>query len=205
MHYVTDLKDIGNDKDLLIIGGGFSAGDFDYEKIKDMTTLALNDSLYFDDGYTIIEPDYMMYNDLNMIKVIKEMIFPDKTKVIGLNNAYWPDVDYCFRKLDIAPARDGHNLAVKAILLAQKVFSFSRIFLTGIDFYTKTVNGKVTSHLHGEKIGVGQKYVDDRHYNTHLKNLDKRVDEFNVIEDRNNIFNCNPDSRLTIFSFLKPY
>ena len=205
MKRITELKGIGAGKTAILIGGGYSAGGIDLSKLpKNAVTIALNDSMYFDDGYKIV-PNFMIYYDRNMIKVMKKMNIPKSVQIISYNNSMIPGCHFHYRLGDIKKCRMQDNIGKKALVLAKEIMGFDKIFLIGFDFYTKKINGNISSHLQGEKIGIGQKYVNKQHFETHLKRLNKRPGEFEVIKDFENVFNCNPKSALKYYGFLMPY
>lgn len=206
MKRIDALTGKGSGRDLLIIGGGFSVESFEFAKLPISTdTMTLNDSLYFEDGFHLIYPTFLMYYDANMIRVLKKMKIPAQTKVIGYNNSYWEGIDYDYRLSDVHPSKMWDNLAVKAIVIAKKIMAYENIFLIGVDFNTRKVGEKLTSHYQGEAIGLGLKYSDEMHYKTHIENLDKRVEEFEKIKDIPNVWNCSMESKLKIFGHKLPY
>ena len=200
MRYVTELKGTGKHKSCLVVGGGFSTGGFNFQVIN-MPVFACNDSLYFwgKNEYQF-PPDYMVYFDRNMQRVIPNMKITRRTKVIGYNENQSRPCDYLFRMLDIKPeCRDSDNIGMKVVALCKKVFDFDKIFLIGFDF----THREYTSHYQGETIGKEGKYVNQQKFENHKKNLtDVFPKQFERISHFENVFNLNKESRLKIFPYL---
>lgn len=202
MNRVTALAGYGVGLDLIMVGGGHSVKDFDFTKCKTHRVMALNDSLYVGNAWHHV-PDFICYYDANMIRVLQAMKIDKRTKVIGYNNSMWPGLDFDYRMNDVSPTKQHYCIAAKALVIAYNIMRFNRIYLVGIDFYAQEIDGKVKSHFQGDPIGPGLKYSDEAHFKTHLGNLD-RTEEFNDLNFEN-VFNCNPESKLKKYEFKKPY
>lgn len=203
MKRITEIAGCGNGRDAVLVGGGHSTGAFNFKALgNNCDVMSMNDSLWMGNGWHHV-PDFLLYYDANMLRVLAGMKIEPKTKVIGYNNSYWPRMDYDYRMSDLVPCRMNYCIAAKALYIAVEIMKYSRAFLVGVDFYTKEVNGKESSHFQGEQIGAGKKYSDDAHYKTHLQNLN-REGEFEAL-NFDNVFNCNPQSKLKKYAHGMPY
>lgn len=202
MNRITALAGAGVGFDLIMVGGGHSVADFDFSRRPGERVMALNDALYVGGKWHYV-PDYICYYDANMIRVLQGMKIQKETKVIGYNNSMWPGLDFDYRMTDVHPTRQHHCIAAKALVIACNIMRFNRVFLVGIDFTAKEIDGKTVSHFQGDPIGPGLKYSDETHFKTHLGNLD-RTEEFTDLHFEN-VYNCNPESKLRKYEFKKPY
>lgn len=202
MRLVDELKDTKKNRSCLIVGGGMSAGRFNYTEIDrdNIDIIALNDSLYFDDGYSAVKPDYLIYSDGTFTKVLSKMNVSN-VDVIGYINSPSPKMKYRFIKEKLSSKiKDHHNVCIKAIYIAQ-MMGYDEIFLIGIDLKAEMVDGVVVSHHQGDRIGKGDKYPDRERFNNHVKRLNDFIEQFNEIDNFENVFNLNQDSMLKKYKY----
>lgn len=201
MQRITELKDIGIGKKCLLIGGGMSVLNFDFSRLPDdFVKIVVNDA--FPNG---IRVDYMIYNDLSFLKMLKNLKIPEGVKIIGYVNNPSKKMHYGYRLSDLKCVSDFSNTGLKALLIAKNIMRFDEIYLIGFDFHTRKVSGKQQSHFFGDDIGHNRKYPEKRMLNDHFERLKGMVCEFEVIKERENVYNCYKDSKLKIFSYLLPY
>jgi len=163
MQRIKTLKGIGTDKDCLIIGGGMSVNDFNFSKIKDMTIIAINNSL------PDIKIDYMIYNDIAFLRILKTMEISEGMKVIGYaKSQYKNKADYFYRDEDVFPCINDDNTGLKGIVIAKNIMDFKDIYLIGFDFNTVQKDGRERSHFYGDDIGHKKKYIDDSMFRSHI-------------------------------------
>jgi len=208
MKSIRELSGSGIGKKILIIGGGCSAGQFDYERLgKDFVLMTVNDSMYdFKSGkyFKGIKPDFLIYNDISAIREIKKMKIPG-TKIIGFGNHHFPGCSYLYRLSEVGGI-DSTNTGLKALMIAKNIMQFDEIYLIGFDFKTrKTKKGKERSHFNGDRVGKNEKYLSQAGLDHHIATLESMPKEFEVLQDREGIFNCYKHSRLTLFQFGMPY
>lgn len=207
MQRITVLKDIGVGKKCLIIGGGMSVQDFDFDKLDpDIVTIGVNES-----GIECpIDTDYMVYNDVSFIKILKVLILenkiPQKTHIIGFANSnYKNSADYYYRNEDVNPCKDQDNTGMKAIVIARNIMNFDVCYLIGFDFQTRKVGDKEQSHFYGDPIGKEKKYPAVQLLKSHFQRLKIMIDQFENISNLTNIYNCYEGSSLKLFPYLKIY
>lgn len=202
MRLIDELKGMKKNRNCLIVGGGMSAGRFDYSSIqgKSFDIIALNDSLYFKDGYSLIKPDYLVYSDGTFTRVLSKMNVAN-VDVIGYVNSPSPKMKYRFIKERLSrKIKDHHNVCIKALYIAQ-LMGYDEVYLIGIDLKAELVDGVITSHHQGDRIGNGDKYPDQERFNNHVKRLNDFIEQFNEIDDFENVFNLNQDSMLKKYKY----
>jgi hypothetical protein len=204
---IRSLKHIGIGKSCLIIGGGKSAQDFDYNKLPEgMVTFCINEA--FPSNYKV---DYMIYNDITVAKRIKRgWLTVDKDiQIISFQNSAVQNTKYFYTLNDFARERviinESDNTGLKALVMCKKIFMFDNIYLIGFDFTSFIKDGKKYSHFYGDEIGEDKKYTDPSQYGSHLKRLPEMAKQFNKIKEINGIYNCNQESFLKLFPFALPY
>ena len=94
---------------------------------------------------------------------------------------------------------------IQGVVIAKHIMGFNKVYLIGFDFNTVVVDGKKQSHFYGDEVGHDKKYYEQNHLNSHYKRLPQMVQEFDRIKDKNNIFNCNKHSALTLFQYAMPF
>lgn len=188
-------------KTALVVAGGLSAGVLDYESIdrSKLDIIALNDSLYYEDGYRV-KPDYLIYSDVSFVRVLIKMVTAG-VDVIGDVNAPSPKVKYSFVKNQFSfKFKDTHNVALKSIFILQSM-GYDEIYFTGLDLKADDVDGKIVSHHQGDKVGKGEKYPDESALLRHIKRLEAFIDQFNEVESFEGVYNTNSESRLKKIPF----
>lgn len=201
---------MNNRDEILIVGGGYSLQNFDFNKLKDKTTIAVNKSASY-----IPNLDYFITMDFTALKKIKSIknILATKIFVANLSVPYLQEVDgrivdtrfnlvYKLEDFDIViksrnketfawqwknfshGANSGYCALQLAILLGYK-----NIYLLGIDL----ISGKET-HFHngyGEsKEGFNKKL--EQYYNYFYNSLIILKETITDV----NIVSCSPVSKL---------
>lgn len=200
MQWIETLKDIGKGNKCLIIGGGLSVQDFDFNKVPEAYgRICVNNA--FVDGVRI---DYLVYNDNSAVRLLKKIKLPEGVKVIGEANNPCPLADYYFRNESFnCESRD--NTGLKAIMIAKNLMNFDEIYLIGFDFHTKEINGKKQSHFYGDEYGEHKKYPEFQQVQDHFNHLPKMLAQFDRFPDMDNIYNCYKESSLKKFPYKLLY
>lgn len=201
MQLIDDIYKTKKNKSALLVGGGMSVLDFDFSTVNRniIDIISLNDALYYNNGYRP-KPDYMIYSDASFCRVLKKM---DMTgvKVIGNINASSPKQNYSFDQVKLDHRiRDEYNVAVKALFILQNM-GYHEIYLIGIDLKAHVINGQTRSHHQGDRVGLGDKYTDLSALNHHVKRLNAFIEQFNIAQFMNNVYNIYRESNLKIFPF----
>lgn len=205
MKYITELQQTGIGKKCIIIGGGMSVKEFDFNKLPDdFIRITVNDS---GTGLTT-RIDYTIYADIPAIKTMEKL--NNLGKVIGLWNSRKAGLtDYTFTYNQIMRngtiVKDSDNVGYKALVIAKKIMMFDKIYLTGFDFECGYTNGEKISHHFGDSVGPDKKYYDEIQLNYHFGRLKNMIKEFERLTDTSNIYNCNRNSLLKLFPFAMPY
>ncbi len=200
MRSVNDIRNIGKDKNCLIIGGGLSVNNFDFSKLpNDYITIAVNNALPKD-----VRIDYIVYNDANFLRIIKDLNLNDHTKVIGSDSSPFPGIHYYFRNEQIS-CLGSDNTGLRALMIARDVFCCKEIYLIGFDFHTRIIKGQEQSHFYGDKFGKTEKYPTYQQVKDHFKRLNVFIEQFDRIQDISNIYNCYEESSLKKFPYKLPY
>jgi hypothetical protein len=199
---LTFLKDIGKEKECLIIGGGNSVRDFDFSLCEGMTTIAVNEAGLA----STIDTDYLVYNDFEAKRMIRQYTIPSKTKVIAYQGQAPGLADYYYGFHDFHPynVQDSDNTGLKAVIIASKIMGFEKIYLIGFDLHTKDIDGKETSHFYGDSIGENAKYKTFDNLKGHFNRLKDMIKQFEIIKDMKNIYNCYAESSLKTFPYRLP-
>lgn len=209
MKSVRLLKDLGRGKDCLIIGGGMSVKDFDFSKLpKDMIVLCINNAV--PDNVNI---DYLVYCDCCFIDVLKQLDLSRIKNIISFKDTYYNRLNFkgeifVYSHCDLSQKvviNDSDNTGIKGIVIAKHIMQFDKVYLIGFDFKIEIIDGKKQSHFYGDEVGKDKKYYEINHLNSHYKRLPQMVKEFDRLKNVDNIFNCNKNSALTLFSYALPF
>ncbi len=189
----------GIGKKCLIIGGGESAGRFDYNKLpKGFVLIGINESGIMTGHKT----DYLIYADGTFVRnVLSTLRVPYETAIVCPSEKPSPLARYCYSHPDIHPCLSEYNTGLKALIIAKTLFKFDEIYLVGFDYYCK----EGQSHFYGDNVGSGQKYSEPSNLEGHYKQLNYMPDQFNIVSHYDNVYNCNESSNLRLFKFKKPY
>jgi len=146
-------------KDALIVGGGHSARHFDFAEWVDADVYAINE-------YEGFRPDYLIYQDDTVKRRLKSIVKDDTVQIISDKDAIITGVDYYYKKRELHPAFIGTvNTGAIAIMLCHKI-GYSRIYLIGFDGTTDSCG---ISHYYGDKVGEGEKYLNEKKLEIHLE------------------------------------
>lgn len=201
MQRITQLENIGSGMDCIVIGGGMSALEIDYEKCKHCDKIVVNDNIPKN-----VSPDYIVYNDINFISALRSKELYKKAVIISYVNAQCEEVHYTYRLPDFSRygfnILDFHNTGLKSVIIAKFILGYDTVYMTGFDY--TTVNG--VSHHIGDDFGEGTKYPTRENLEGHYKRLDPMLAEWDVWTlPVDGVYNCNPDSSLKKFEFKLPY
>ncbi len=198
---VNELFDIGIGKECLIIGGGLSVNEFDFNLSKDMVKIAVNDA--FPENVKI---DYLVYGDKEFVPKFKKMANRDQLEGVNIisNMNFPPNREhYDFTLDDFSQVgfivSHSDNTGLKALIIAKHIMKFDKVYLIGFDFHTRLVDGKEQSHFIGDLTGQDEKYIDEMMVRDHFKRLTVMINQFNIITDTTGIYNCYKESSLTKF------
>jgi hypothetical protein len=188
MRHISELNGIGINHSCIIIGGGLSVRDFDFNSIPE-------DFIRFEINYPHAETriDYQIYYDQTQLEYWKnaKTSYPDRENIAFKhweNNAeYYFDFD----DIDIDP--QFCDTGFYALWFCDKVFQFSNIYIIGYDYKT---NGK-SYHWYEEE---SNKDLLDRF---HIHSIEKVKKVYYRHDWNNKIYNCNPNSALTLFEYKK--
>lgn len=210
MKSIRMLKDSGVGKECLIIGGGMSVKDFDFQKLpSNMFTMCINNAV--PEGIKI---DYLIYRDCCFIEILKSMDLSNIKNILCFRSSFYnKGLDfkgeiYGYTHSDLSQKiviKDSDNTGIKGVVIAKHIMGFSKVYLIGFDFNLIMVDGKKQSHFYGDEVGHDKKYYEQNHLNSHYKRLPQMVQEFNRITDVSNIYNCNKHSALTLFQYAMPF
>lgn len=197
MQWIESLKDIGKGRKCLIIGGGLSVKDFDFNGLDEVIKICINNA------FADTRIDYLVYNDGSFVKYMKNNSIPEGIKIIGEANNPYPVTDYYYRNNHIqCTSRD--NTGLKALMIAKTIMNFDEVYLIGFDFHTREVNGKRQSHFYGDEYGKHKKYPEYQQVNDHFIQLPKMLEQFNRIPEMKNVYNCYKESSLKRFPYGMP-
>ena len=128
MKFITELQGIGINKNCIIIGGGMSVKEFEFNKLPDdFIRISVNNSSA---GITA-RIDYTIYSDIPAIRVMEKL--NNLGKVIGLYNSRKAGfTDYTFTYNQIMRGgtivNDNDNAGYKALVIAKIIMKyFNRI------------------------------------------------------------------------------
>lgn len=198
---IDALKNKGIGKHCLIIGGGTSVTNFDFNNISDVDIISINDSI--PEGMKV---NYCMYNDTCFLSVYEnKKIWEKCDEVICNASAYYKHCTYIYKDHELYPCLQDDDTGLKAILLAKNIMKYENIFLIGFDFYTKEINGVKVSHFHGDDVGKGKKYHSQTNLDNHIKRLSVFIERYEKIKNIEGVFNCNSESALKVFPFKQPW
>lgn len=196
MQRITELNGIGIGRDCLIIGGGMSAKSFDYSGLDDIVTIGVNEA-----GLeSPIDTDYLVYADNAFVRVLKGYEIPEKTKVICYHGFPWK-ADYNFTCHDFGSYKieSSDNIGLKALIIARETMKFENIYLIGFDMRTHVMDGRQQSHFFGDDIGHNKKYETQQNLDGHFNRLSDMLEQFEIVRDMKNVYNCYAGSALQLF------
>lgn len=199
----TDVSKLMKEKDVFIIGSGPSLRGFDFSKLKDKFTIALNHSIYYLDSKAVLFIDRKFLKDEDR----KAVYYLGKYKGIIFSafrsKYYMEDIkgnNVCNFSLNRNGVQQeyhdglycGKSSGMAAINLALTLGA-RKIILLGYDY---NENDKA-KHFYNEP---GQdKFKNEISYTTgKCLSLSKMYDIFAKYK---NIFNCNPNSKVKSFQF----
>ena len=82
-----------------------------------------------------------------------------------------------------------------ALQFADRIFNFSEIYIVGLDYMT-----------HGNSYHFDEEESDPEKVKKFKEwSIDVVLDRYNDIQWRNNIYNCNKKSKLSLFPYGLPY
>ena len=172
----------------LIIGGGCSVNNFDFDKLPDDIKRMSVNWCFVDTRL-----DYLIYSDPFFIENHRSMAIPENCKVIGYQRFHSERTDYIFNFNEI---QMGFHSGFYALQIAE-LLGFSEIYLIGYD-YCYGDDGKLHYYEGNGKVGItdGEKSLYSKEMNKGLW-----LKDFEHKNWRVPIFNCNPDSCLNKFEF----
>jgi len=186
MNHITELYNFGQGQDCLIIGGGCSLNDIDWQYIPDdLYVIATN-------NHCTHRADMIIYYDKDIRDHFNSVGIDGTQTLIGFKHKESLDhtcgrCDYYYTYNDMVFGDTGFH----ALQFADKIFNFNNIYLAGYDYYTEGVTYHANEVVSDEdKIDRFKKW-----------SIGKVLDKYSTIAWKNNIFNLNPDSMLDVFNF----
>jgi len=206
-------------KEVYIVAGGTSLKDFDFNKLKDKRTIAINKTIFnMDYSQFFMTMDHSLFNKIEKQKILNKCDIPifvvnleEKYGVIKVDNKYKDTKNNSYYNLNgfleiieskqegiisIDPTSTnfchGKNSAFCAFQFAV-LCNYNPIYLLGFDFVCEDNK----THFHegyGEDIESFRKKLDD--YYLHLINA---IDYLKVKKPDLKIYNCSKISRLKPF------
>lgn len=183
MKHISDLADSGFAKRCLLVGGGHSINDFNFNDVEDTVVICAN-------SHKKEIADIIFYFDKNVNDYYIEHgdELSRHTILVGYINKGIKNVcercDYCYNYSDIVFGDTGFHM----LQFADKLFNFSEIYLIGYD-YTATHK----SYHWNEEESHPKKMAD------FLKHSENVLPKYREIQWNNQIFNLSKDSRLDMF------
>jgi hypothetical protein len=189
MKHINELKDIGKDKDCLIIGGGHSVNDFDFEKIpNDLYIISIN-------NHMCQMANMIIYYDIDMMEYFDKHCIADNTILVGFQhdkiNHLCDKCSYYYTYDDIDFGDSGFHV----LHFADKIFNFKKTYLIGYDYQVK---GK--SYHYDEELSDSTKQK-----NFICRSIDVVLPVYKTTKYNNKIYNCSKDSALKVFKCKLPY
>jgi hypothetical protein len=186
MNHVSDLKDIGITKRCLIVGGGHSVKDIDFDKIPpDVTIICTN-------NHATEYADIIIYYDKDIQKLYKNKIVSCDYMIGFLHKKLDHTCDQCthyYNYNDIVFGDTGFH----SLQLADKIFNFTKIYLVGYDY---SVCGK--SYHYEEEVS------DEKKMSDFVKaSINEVKNKYKTIYWNNEIYNTSENSNLSTFKHKK--
>lgn len=190
MKSVQTLKDIGRNRDCIIIGGGNSLNYLDLEKLPDdMYIISINNH------YPELS-DMIIYYDKDMQLELSKRILKPNQLLLGFKHSTKLDHTNvnCTHYYDYKDMIFGDS-GFHAVQFADLIFNFKNIYLAGYDYQIKG-----SSYHHNEiesdhiKLARFQKW-----------SIGKVLSKYKLMTWKNNIYNCYADSSLKVFKHKLPY
>uniref|UniRef100_A0A6M3M7B7 DUF115 domain-containing protein n=1 Tax=viral metagenome TaxID=1070528 RepID=A0A6M3M7B7_9ZZZZ len=191
MTHFTALKDHGKGRKCLIVGGGLSVRNIDFEKVTDdFDIIGLNQH-----GQPIA--DIVFYYDLKIRDLFNTYDKAPAPIVISFRHAcegtkpvfnyYCKYSTHYYLYHDTAHG----DIGFRALQMIDKHFGYSEIYLAGYDY----------SHD-----GISYHYEDERSPGVDIEMFDafsvkSILPKYQLLEIRTPIYNCNSESKLTCFPF----
>jgi len=190
MRNIKTLRDIGKDRNCLIIGGGHSVNNLELSAIpRNMYVIVTNNHM-LPHANMIVYYDKDMRDYFNKTKIMPNQLlvgFKHSDKIDHTSN----NCTHYFNYESMVFGDSGFH----ALQFADQVFGFNNIYLSGYDY---SVKGD-SYHYNEDK---SNKTKQDRFITW---SIGKVLNQYNDIEWKNNIFNCNRNSALDIFKYGLPY
>jgi len=169
---ISEIFGKSKSKKLLIVGGGESWQDIDYDKLADnIKVMVVNYNFN-------IKADYLVWHDKKVGANLDVVTFKDRRKVIGFERNECRICDYTYNWEDII---ETHHTGATAIQLAGKM-GFKEIYLIGFDYKQNS-------------LGLDQTYKKDRNDYYDHKKCNMFVEDFNNFKAERT-YNLNKDSNL---------
>jgi hypothetical protein len=189
MKHISALKDSGINRECLIIGGGHSVNDFDFEQLpNDMYVISINDHM-------CQMANMIIYYDRNMMDYFSKHYISENTILVGFQhrniNHTCDKCSYYYTYDDTEFGDSGFHV----LHFADKVFNFKKIYLLGYDYQVK---GK--SYHYDEELSDSTKQK-----NFIRRSVDVVLPMYDTIKYNNKIYNCSKDSALKAFKCKLPY
>ena len=187
MKSIIKLKNKKKYKKCLIVGGGHSVKYFNFDNLtKNFEIIGINWTI---DVYVRYPIKYVVC-DRKVPNSLTKDLFIDKVKLIGYKE---DKVDYYFNDLIYM----GDHTGVRALQCAQ-IMGYKEIYLIGYDYYD--IDGII--HYFGDtihKMWLGW----EGFYRNRKEKFRTFIKDFDNVEWRNNIYNCNKKSKLIKFPFKR--
>lgn len=188
MKHISDLLDIGKDKRCLIVGGGHSVNEIDFDEIPDDVVII---------GTNRHKKDYadiIIYYDRDVMKYYREECVPAEY-MIGFKKSVRVDntCPQCTHYYDLEQLGKCYDTGFHALFYADKVFNFTEIYLIGYDYKTTDKS----YHYDEQK-------SDDYKMSCFKKHSIRVVlPEYKKEIWRNKIYNMTKNTDLRVFSYKK--
>lgn len=210
MDPVTSLSNYGKGKNVLIIAGGTSVKKFRFNMIQDLETFdffGVNFQFPEKTRYgRKIKFDYQIYTDKAFADLSEKMDFGD-TKLIGLKTMRPNDINHISKKasyyfdesmLDLE--KDSCFYAVK---ICADIMNYDNIYIIGLDAYSKGV-----IHYWGDSFildGVEYTIHCNERKLIHNVQFQRMQTYYAELQGYNNIYNCNPKSKIKYLRYGIPW
>jgi hypothetical protein len=193
MEHISKLRGLGFGRRCLIVGGGHSLNNFEWENISDdIYIICLNNHLNQ-------MADMIIYFDKEMKRYFEKHTIGDDTVLVGHRKAEGSTIDstvprcnYWYNTINDVEFGDSGYMSLQ---MADQIFDFDEIFLIGYDYKVKD-----KSYHHNEMES------EERKINGFIRtSILKVLPKYDTINWSNRIFNCNEESNLKSFEYKKPF